>query len=713
MGAIWTCWLAVAAPAPADDPASDADERGTMARRVRVRVEPAPAAAGEAQAQADAEHPGFARVVTIRPHQGATPADALGRVLERVPGVRVRSLGGLGQFNAVQIRGSSPQQVQIFLEGVPLSGSFAGLVDLSAQPLEGLDRVEVFRGYVPIAFGGQTIGGAVNLVGRVHDGPPQWSASVGGGSFGTREVRGSGSVALGRSPWSLAASLGYAGSEGNFPYFSDGGTPRIRTDDRQVRRRNNDYDRVLAQLRLDGAPGRVEVSQQLRTTWREHGIAGMAAIQATRARQNELQLRSITRVRVTPGSSRGPELTWILGLGAERRHYRDPLGQVGTGYDDERSWSFDGYVSPRLRVPLWRGATLGIVGDLRSEFVTIDERNTPTDVEVFASGDANRTRTSAGLGVEIDQRLFRDVWHLVPAVRVDAFDHRFAVPMGEGESGDQGRDGRDVAVSPRLGTRIALAPSVHLRGSAGRYFRVPTLFELFGDRGFVRGNEGLLPEKGWSVDGGALYDWRGRLASFYAQVAGFATWSENLIQFVRSGPAIRPINVLGARLRGVEVAVLVELFGQRLDVDLGYTFLDSENRSPEAEQRGQPLPGRPRHEGHLRVGGGHGWGHGWTRFEPRVHYELEVIGGTSLDVSNRYRLGPRWLHGLELELRYAGGIHLGVSLLNLTDRRTTSIVPAAGPPDPIPVAISDFIGYPLPGRSVFVRLTVDGRILMN
>lgn len=679
-------------------------------RRVRVEAPRRPAA-GEAQAEVDARSPGFARVITVDPDDGATPGDGLGRVLERAPGVRVRSVGGLGQYNAIQIRGSSPQQVQLFVEGVPLGGSFGGLVDLSSQPLDGLAQVEVYRGYVPIAFGGATLGGAVNLVGRVHEGPPTLAVSGGGGSFGTREARVSLGSRLGKRPFSVGANLSYAGSEGNFPYFSDGGTPRLTTDDATIRRRNNDYDRVFGQVQFDGRPGRVVFAQRLRGSWRDHGIAGLAALQATQARQAEVDLRSITRVTVAGRGPREPTLTWVIGLGFGRRRYRDPKGQVGVGVDDERSLSGEGLVSPRLLVPLWRGATLGLVGDLRSEVVAIDERTAPLGADVRASGDATRWRTSAGLGVELDQHLFRDVWHLVPAVRIDGFASRFEVPEGEGESGDLGRDTRRSAISPRLGTSLRAAPGVSLRGSAGRYFRVPTLYELFGDRGFVVGNEGLLPEQGWNVDGGATYDLRGRIGSFYAQVAGFASWTENLIQFVRSGPTIRPINVAGARLRGVEVAVMAELFAKTVDLDAGYTFLDSRNETLEEEQRGQPLPGRPRHEAHVRIGGGHAFGHGWRRFEPRVHYELDFIGATALDVSNRYRLGARWLHALVLQLRWAEGIHFGIELRNLSNVRTSEIIPAAGPPDPIRVPISDFIGYPLPGRSVFFRLTLDSRVL--
>ena len=70
-----------------------------------------------------------------------------------------------------------------------------------------------------------------------------------------------------------------------------------------------------------------------------------------------------------------------------------------------------------------------------------------------------------------------------------------------------------------LDPRRAAPPGV---AAHGRYFRPPTLAELFGDRGFMVGNEGLRPERGTSLDGGLVVDLlRGR-ADLHAHAAGFA-----------------------------------------------------------------------------------------------------------------------------------------------------------------------------------------------
>ena len=663
----------------------------------------------KAQRRLHERSPGFATVVTIDHERDTVHGDGLGQVIARVPGVRVRSLGGLGQFTAVQLRGSSAQQVQLFLEGVPLNDSFGGLVDLSSQPLDGLERVEIHRGYVPIVFGGATLGGAIDLVSRGPRDDVTWGATAGYGSFVTREARAHVGVPLPRG-WSMGASAGYAGSAGDFPYFDDGGTPRIREDDGTSRRQNNGYDRGFGHVRFDFRRRKVRLAQHVRASFRERGVAGTATANSTHASERGATVRAITRLDVDEVSARGGTASWVLGVTGGHRRFRDPRGQVGRSIDDQRMWSFDAYLSPRLRVPLWSGAQLGLVGDVRAEHVDVDERDVPPGADVWASGDATRTRWGFGVGAEIDQHLLDDALRIVPALRVDAFDSRFAVPEGEGESSDEGTDRLDVAVSPRLGLRAQLLDWLQMRASVGRYFRVPTLFELFGDRGFIIGNEGLDPERGIGIDGGFVVSLERPRWSLLAHTAGFATWSRNLIQFIQSGVVLRPINLPGALLRGVENGLSLRLFGRAIEIDGSYTLLDSRNRSPESTQQGQPLPGRPRHEGSGRIDVGYPFGTAWRRFEPRVAYSAEVVSATSLDLANRYRLPTRVFHGVGFELHWAEGVHLGVEVRNLADLRRSHVVPAAGPPDPVPVPVSDFIGYPVPGRSVFVRLAVDSRL---
>ncbi|MCA9685561.1 MAG: TonB-dependent receptor plug domain-containing protein, partial [Myxococcales bacterium] len=280
------------------------------------------------------------------------PADDLARVISRAPGVTVRSIGGLGQFSAVSIRGSTSLQVPIFLDGAPLTGSLSGSVDLGATPLDALARIEIYRGHVPARYGAAAIGGAIDLVGKVHRGPARLWLVGGIGSFWAREARAGYAVAL-RPGLSLATRIGYAGSRGDFSYFDNGNTPLLAGDDGYARRENNHYDRLFAQLRLDHRRGGLLVSSQLLAWWKQQGIPGTVGMPALTADLQTGTLRSITRVRADRGLGPGGYVEWIASVAGEQRRYRDLQGEVGLSPSDQRARSVDGWLSPRLRLPLW------------------------------------------------------------------------------------------------------------------------------------------------------------------------------------------------------------------------------------------------------------------------------------------------------------------------------------------------------------------------
>src|SRR5690606_5027091 len=153
--------------------------------------------------------------------------------------------------------------------------SLAGLVDLSAIPLDGLDRVEIHRGYVPIEYGGATIGGAIDLVSRPVAEAVVLRARGGVGSFGAREGGASAEVPLG-SRLGLSTQVGDAGAAGAFPFYDIADTPLVSDDDTTSIRRNNAYDRIMAQARLDGRPGAWRWSVRPIVTWKRQGIPGTA-----------------------------------------------------------------------------------------------------------------------------------------------------------------------------------------------------------------------------------------------------------------------------------------------------------------------------------------------------------------------------------------------------------------------------------------------------
>lgn len=664
----------------------------------------------DAQRRLDAQRPGFHTAIDLSAERGARSADALSEVLARSPGGNVRSLGGLGQFSALSLRGSSAQQVALFLDGVPLGGGSGGVVNLADLPLDALGALTIYRGLVPIAYGGAALGGAVDLGSNLTcTGTPRLRASVGAGSFAAREARAELRVPLRRRlsdrppAHCLDVRAGYTGSAGDFRFYNIGETLLDPTDDRLDRRQNNGYDRLLVQVAAHGQVGALRYSVQELIFFKAQGVPGMATgAQARYTRLDTRSARTVARLRRT-----WPEghVEGVLGVLAELARFRDPAGEVGLGVDDQRTRTIDLYGSPRGRVSAWRGAALAFVADLRGELVRVDER--AASAGLGPSGDADRRRVSGGLGVELDQRLWQGRLQLVPALRLDGLASAFAVPAGGGEQDDQGRDHRDGGVSPRLGARLTLQPGVSLRASAGRYFRPPTLVELFGDRGYAVGNEGLRPERGTGLDLGVLVDTAPGRTSLHAHAAGFVTWSEDLIAWTQSGPYLRPGNLDRARIAGLEAGATLRLLAGDLELRGNYTLLATRNGSAEASMTGRPLPGRPRHDLFVQLAAGHAFVARGALVVPRIGYTLEHAARTFLDPSGRFEVPARTILGAFVELHLLGRIHLAAEIRNLLAARTATWTPPIAGARPITVPSSDFFFYPLPGTSLWTTLRVD------
>ena len=106
----------------------------------------------------------FATVIDTR--SAPTLVETLSDALADTVGVQVRRFGGLGDFTTVSVRGFSPRQVQVYLDGVPLARADNETVDLSDLPLDTVERVEVYRGATPLRFAQSGPGGVINVVTR-------------------------------------------------------------------------------------------------------------------------------------------------------------------------------------------------------------------------------------------------------------------------------------------------------------------------------------------------------------------------------------------------------------------------------------------------------------------------------------------------------------------------------------------------------------------
>lgn len=109
----------------------------------------------------------------------------LGQVMNRVSGARVRESGGVGSNMTFSLNGFTGNQVKFFLDGIPME-NFGSSFQLNNIPVNLADRIEVYKGVVPVWLGGDALGGAVNIVTNTDPGT-YVDASYSYGSFNTHK----------------------------------------------------------------------------------------------------------------------------------------------------------------------------------------------------------------------------------------------------------------------------------------------------------------------------------------------------------------------------------------------------------------------------------------------------------------------------------------------------------------------------------------------
>lgn len=503
---------------------------------------------------------GFSTRLRIRDPAAGT---GLARLLERVPGLRVRESGG-GQ-QGLSMRGADGRQVLVVLDGVPLSSPGTHGVDLSLLDPGHLEQVEVRRGGGSTRFGTDAVGGVLILRTPALRSRARSRASVGYGSFNTLAARVSRSATLrgGRRPLRYLVSGSYRQSDGKFPYVDENRVARVRE--------NND-SRVGQVL--------LKLNQVLSERWRlgltddfsaaDRGAPGMSQSSSTTARQSDLRnLTAFKLLRLDTLVRRG-ELELDLYHRYVRFRFDDPTPPLSRPPVVSHNQCFTVGGGTRLSLPLSRRGAFHGGATLRG-----------TLFHDAQTGDPNRLETDLWISSQtwfLDRHLL-----LVPAVRL-------AVATGF-----------DPVVVPRMG--LVLRPlrwtgkpwlaAVELAGNVGRSYRYPSFDEMFIRLDGFGPNPDLKPEDALDLDAGLRF----RLRWLSLEAAYFRRWIGNLILFAPvSSFLVRADNYPGAAASGVEAAGEIRP-GLGLSLRAAYTFTRTWWGEPAMN-----LPGHPRHRLVTRVG---------------------------------------------------------------------------------------------------------------
>jgi iron complex outermembrane receptor protein len=622
----------------------------------------------------------------VSPDDSPRAHDDLGTLMLEVPGVTTLRTGALGSSATLSLRGSNPDQVRVFIDGVPLAIAEGGGVDLSTLPLGDVERVEVYRGQAPLSFGESALGGILSITTRTP-GTPAAGARAGVGSFGTYF----GDADVGGRAGRLRLYLGVHGlsAKGDFPYLNDNGTPLNAADDSVVPRQNDDAQQVDGTFRAAvDLRGRRTLSLGIVAFGRDQGLPGPNLAQTRFVRF--ATARALTYLRYESRDDLGSSslLATQLFFSAQRDHYTDP-GELSAGVWDTHDTTLSTGLTASATRPLADWLRLAAVAEARAEtFRPVNDNGSPMAV------GAPARRLVAVAGVEATFQWRRADLDIVPSARVEEMQDTVT-----------GRNTFQVELpaSPpvtrtlpivRLALLRPLGPYVALKANVGRYARAPSFLELYAGTGRLLGNPALTPEWGTNadvslvVDAGTRVRVSSRTAAFGADVSDLIEWEHD------SYGHARPMNLGAARILGVEEELRVAAGRWGRFVGQG-TFLDARDESDNTAHHGRQLPLRPRWQGYARPElanvplrrGGDGAG-GIGPLAAGAFVDGAVFAGSYDDPANLYALPSRVVVGAGVSVEAPRlGLRATCSGQNLTD-----------------TPVWDMAYWPLPGRTIFLAL---------
>jgi outer membrane receptor protein involved in Fe transport len=615
---------------------------------------------------------------TVLPVEGRAGSADLGDVLATTTGATVRRLGGLGAFAGVSLRGSDLRQVEVRLDGVPLNPDGVDSVDLSELPLAGLAEVRVFRGRVPASYGATPIGGLVDLRSGERPTPLRLALSV--ASFGTLRSSLAGGAAgrLGGVPADVLASAELLRTEGRFPYLDDGGTRYDAGDDTTRPRANADRTQGAGLLRWRLGDGRLRWTFLDASVHRDEGLPGPIGAPAAHARLATTRNLAVSAWEGGRGAVHASGRAWHL-LRLETLDDRDAEAGLGS------TWQRDAFhtLGAAADVAAALSAQLALGASVQGRF----ERFARTHLDVGAD-DPARSRGVLGAAVDLRWTPLRGRLALVPGVDVKAL-----LPAGGPAV---------VAVNPGLVVEGRPGSDVVLRATGGSTFRPPDLTELYGNRGALVGNDALRPERAWTGDLGIRWATpRGAPWHVDVEASGFARLVRDRITWVQNAQrTLVPVNFGRALVAGAELGLGLDLAGWA-GGHAALTWTEGRNLADDPAVAGRRLPFVPRVQVDTSL-------HAGWRQRVVVGWTFHLTDGVFSDAANLQRQATRAFHGLSLRTTpFRAGPTLELEVRNVADRRTDVVPrdPLAGDATPVQVPVTDFVGYPLPGRTFWATLS--------
>ena len=435
--------------------------------------------------------------------------------LTRVPGVKLRESGGVGSEMSLMVDGFSGKHVKVFIDGVPQEG-VGGAFSLNNIPAGYAERIEVYRGIVPVGFGADALGGVVNIV--TNKSRRKWyaDASYSFGSFNThRSMVNAGQTLENGFMWEINAFQNY--SDNNYKVdvpVEDFATGRIDRDNIvRVERFHDTYHNESVAAKV-GVVGK---------SWADRLIFTMKYANMYKEIQSGVRQEIVYGDKLRRGYSLMPSLEY-----QKRNLFTEGLDlMVTANYNNNVTYNID---TAQYKYN-WLGDTqrLNSPGEQSYQHTRSNSDNwNATATLTYRMGRAHTftlnhvfnafMRHNASLlareeqGDAIDKQTMKNItgaqYRLMPSKRwnVTLFAKYYALDVAGPIATDSNQSNfvRTTRHEDALGYGAAatyfILPSLQTKLSYEKAYRLPTIEEMFGDEDLEQGDIAIRPENSDNIN---------------------------------------------------------------------------------------------------------------------------------------------------------------------------------------------------------------------
>ncbi len=204
--------------------------------------------------------------------------DNVGDSLNLLSGVTL-SNSGMRNEKMIYVRGFDARQVPLFIDGIPIYVPYDGYVDLNRFTTADLSAIQISKGFSSVAYGPNTLGGAINLVSRKPRKKFEGDVSAGFASGNERQIQTN--LGSNQGTWYMQTGISYLQND-NYP-LSKSFTPTA-TEDGDARENsyrkdskislklgltpNNGDEYALSYYKQDGEKGQPPSTGDFARYWR-------------------------------------------------------------------------------------------------------------------------------------------------------------------------------------------------------------------------------------------------------------------------------------------------------------------------------------------------------------------------------------------------------------------------------------------------------------